>query len=339
MKKMKTQYQSKQLIDLAKANEEKVLGMLGYDIIHGSVKCPCKIHGGDNDQAFSYDLNKHIWTCFTHHCEKEHGNDIIGLIRAELKCNFTECLEWIKQALLGEGGEINVSLPSQDTLGSVLYDDSSNTNMVIEEERLKSLKPNYDYMVSRGFKVDTLKRFGGGLYDTNNQAHHRFMLPIRNLQGQCIGLTGRSVYPQCPKCQCYHNPQLSCPTSYQRLHSKWIHYPRNFKKSLELYGIFEAKEAIYDSHECYIVEGPLDVLALYQAKSIKNAVAVLGTSISFDQCLLLAKCGCLTIHLCFDDDKGGNDAKETVYKTTQRFFNVDTVSFEGVSDPGDLVKQ
>ena len=86
----------------------------------------------------------------------------------------------------------------------------------------------------------------------------RIMFPIRSVSGEVIGFGGRVLDDSKPK---------------------YINSPETplFSKGRELYGLFEARQALRDRGYALVVEGYMDVVALAQ-KGFPNAVATLGTA-------------------------------------------------------------
>ena len=86
----------------------------------------------------------------------------------------------------------------------------------------------------------------------------RVMFPIRNTRGRVIGFGGRIIDDGEPK-------YLNSPETPV------------FVKGQELYGLFEARQAIRETGFALVVEGYMDVVALAQL-GVANAVATLGTA-------------------------------------------------------------
>lgn len=86
----------------------------------------------------------------------------------------------------------------------------------------------------------------------------RVMFPIRGVDGEVIGFGGRVLNDDKPK---------------------YINSPETpvFSKGRELYGLFEARQALREKGYALVVEGYMDVVALAQA-GFANAVATLGTA-------------------------------------------------------------
>jgi len=86
----------------------------------------------------------------------------------------------------------------------------------------------------------------------------RVMFPIRNVKGECIGFGGRVLGEGTPK-------YLNSPETPV------------FSKGRELYGLFEARDAVHAQGYVLVTEGYMDVVALAQL-GFANAVATLGTA-------------------------------------------------------------
>ncbi len=124
------------------------------------------------------------------------------------------------------------------------------------------------------------------LYDKFRQ---RIIFPISNQQNEIIAFGGRILKDEQPK---YLN---SSETNL-------------FKKSHNLYNLFNAKQAIYKNKFAVIVEGYMDAIAL-SAKGIENVVAPLGTAITAEQLKMLFKITSDVV-VCLDGDLAGVEASK-----------------------------
>jgi DNA primase len=126
-------------------------------------------------------------------------------------------------------------------------------------DSLRSVFPDYDAaaLVESGLVIDRSEEEGGGRkrYD---RFRDRVMFPIRNTKGQVIGFGGRVLDGGEPK-------YLNSPETPL------------FQKGLELYGLFEARQAIREAGYVLVTEGYMDVVALAQL-GFPQAVATLGTA-------------------------------------------------------------
>jgi DNA primase len=126
-------------------------------------------------------------------------------------------------------------------------------------DSLKTLFPDYEAneLVEAGLVIDRSEEESGGKkrYD---RFRDRIMFPIRNSKGQVIGFGGRVMDKGEPK-------YLNSPETPL------------FQKGSELYGLFEARQAIRDKGYVLVTEGYMDVVALSQF-GFAQAVATLGTA-------------------------------------------------------------
>lgn len=129
-----------------------------------------------------------------------------------------------------------------------------------------------------------VKREDGSRYD---RFRERIMFPIRNRKGQIIAFGGRVLGQGEPK-------YLNSPETPL------------FEKGRELYGLFEARQAIREHNCVLVVEGYMDVVMLAQ-HGIDYVVATLGTSTTPHHIHSLLR---QTDHIvfCFDGDAAGKKA-------------------------------
>jgi len=124
----------------------------------------------------------------------------------------------------------------------------------------------------------------GTVYD---MFRSRLMFPIRDAQGRVIAFGGRVLDNRLPK---YINSAES-PL---------------YSKARALFGLPEARAAISKVERAIVVEGYIDVIALWQA-GFKESVATLGTALTADQLRLLSRYT-RNILACFDGDDAGRKA-------------------------------
>lgn len=126
-------------------------------------------------------------------------------------------------------------------------------------DNLRQVFQNYDdaALVEAGLVIDRSEEEQGHRkrYD---RFRERVMFPIRNTKGQVIGFGGRIMEQGEPK-------YLNSPETPL------------FQKGYELYGLFEARQAIRDAGYVLVTEGYMDVVALAQM-GFPQAVATLGTA-------------------------------------------------------------
>jgi DNA primase len=115
----------------------------------------------------------------------------------------------------------------------------------------------------------------------------RVMFPIRNIKGECIGFGGRVLGDDKPK-------YLNSPETPV------------FSKGRELYGLFEARNALREHGYVLVTEGYMDVVALAQL-GFPNAVATLGTACTADHVHKLFRFTDSVV-FSFDGDSAGRRA-------------------------------
>jgi len=98
----------------------------------------------------------------------------------------------------------------------------------------------------------------GGKHKRYDRFRDRVMFPIKNTKGQVIGFGGRVMGSGEPK-------YLNSPETPL------------FQKGYELYGLFEARQAIREAGYALVTEGYMDVVALAQM-GFPQSVATLGTA-------------------------------------------------------------
>lgn len=155
-------------------------------------------------------------------------------------------------------------------------------------DSLRSVFQDYDALalVESGLVIDKVDEDG-----SNKKRYDRFreriMFPIRNTKGQVIGFGGRVLDGGEPK-------YLNSPETPL------------FQKGLELYGLFEARQAIRDAGYVLVTEGYMDVVALAQL-GFPQAVATLGTACTSTHVQKLLR-QTDNVIFSFDGDKAGRRA-------------------------------
>lgn len=152
-----------------------------------------------------------------------------------------------------------------------------------DRHRLSQVFPNYEdpTLVESGLVIESED---GRRYD---RFRERIMFPIRNARGSLIGFGGRIIGKGEPK-------YLNSPETPL------------FSKGQELYGLWEARQAIRQEGQVIVVEGYMDVVGLAQ-QGIANAVATLGTATTPDHVKKLLRTSDKVI-FSFDGDGAGRRA-------------------------------
>ncbi|MDE2605957.1 MAG: DNA primase [Burkholderiales bacterium] len=124
---------------------------------------------------------------------------------------------------------------------------------------LASVFPEYDDPLLAESGLVIVNEEDGKRYD---RFRDRIMFPIRNVKGECIGFGGRVLGDGTPK-------YLNSPETPV------------FSKGRELYGLWEARNALREQGYVLVTEGYMDVIGLAQL-GFPNAVATLGTACTTD---------------------------------------------------------
>jgi DNA primase len=140
-------------------------------------------------------------------------------------------------------------------------------------------------------KIERLLAVGLVIRKDNGRHYDRFrervMFPIRDARGRCIGFGGRVLGNDEPK-------YLNSPETVL------------FHKGRELYGLYEARQALRSIERLVVVEGYMDVVALAR-HGIDFAVATLGTATTDEHLNRLFRM-CDEVIFCFDGDRAGRQA-------------------------------
>ena len=129
-----------------------------------------------------------------------------------------------------------------------------------------------------------IKKEEGGYYD---RFRERIMFPIHDRRGRVIGFGGRIIDQGEPKY--LNSPETSI-----------------FQKGHELYGLYHAMQAHRQLARVVIVEGYMDVIALFQ-NGIDYAVATMGTATTASHLQRLFR-HTTDVVFCFDGDNAGRTA-------------------------------
>ncbi|MDE5773966.1 MAG: DNA primase [Muribaculaceae bacterium] len=167
----------------------------------------------------------------------------------------------------------------------------------VTDEAIKAFHLGYaldksDYltraMLSTGFELDVLRKLSltgvSGQGHTYDKYRGRVIFPIMNSAGKIVAFGGRDLKGAAAK---YINSAESAL----------------YSKSHELYGIFQAKAEIQRADKCFLVEGYLDVISMWQS-GLQNAVASSGTALTHEQINLIHRFT-NNVTILYDGDNAG----------------------------------
>ena len=152
----------------------------------------------------------------------------------------------------------------------------------------------------------------GRIYD---RFRDRVMFPIFTVSGKPVAFAGRILKKK-------DNV------------GKYVNSPDSiiYSKTNELYGLFQAKQAISRADRCYLVEGQMDVISMHQS-GIENVVASGGTALTKPQ-IWLIKRFTSNITVLYDGDAAGiHAALRGIDMFLEAGFNVKVVLLPDGEDP------
>ena len=279
----------------------------------------CPFHS-EKSPSFSVSPTKQFYHCFG--CGK-NGN-AIGFLMDHAGMNFVEAVKDLAGQYAMQVPEEDAS-PQDRARAAQQREKQATLTDVLEKageayrKHLKSSPRAIDYLKGRGLSGEIARQFGLGyapegwrslasvfpsyddpllvesglviLNEDEDKRYDRFrdrvMFPIRNVKGECIGFGGRVLGEGTPK-------YLNSPETPV------------FSKGRELYGLFEARNALREHGFVLVTEGYMDVVALAQL-GFPNAVATLGTACTPDHVQKLFRFTDSVV-FSFDGDEAGRRA-------------------------------
>jgi len=275
-------------------------------------KACCPFHD-EKTPSFTVSPSKGFYHCFG--CGA-HGT-AIGFLMEFDHMSFVEAIEALASMM-------GVDVPRDESdRPARRYDELFSLMGSVENHWQACLRDNpgaVDYLKQRGIDGATAKRFGIGyapdswsdvldkfgktteaaerllatglVIRKDNGKHYdrfrdRIMFPIRDTRGRTIGFGGRALGDGEPK-------YLNSPETVL------------FHKGRELYGLYEARQALRQIDQLVVVEGYMDVVALSR-HGIDFSIATLGTATTSDH---LDRIFRLTdnVVFSFDGDRAGRAA-------------------------------
>ena len=144
----------------------------------------------------------------------------------------------------------------------------------------KSKGYNEKYLVGTGLCI---QNEGGCVYD---RFKGRVMYPIFGVSGKVLAFGGRTLRKDKDVAKYVNSPESTI-----------------YRKSYELYGLYQAKQAIVKKDKCILVEGYMDVISMAQS-GIENVVASSGTSLTEGQIRLIHRFT-ENVTVIYDSDPAG----------------------------------
>ncbi len=224
-------------------------------------------------------------------------------------------------------------------------------NTMYETEEGKNV--GLSYFISRGLHEDTIRKFQLGyspekslLYPAAKQAGYqdeflektglcgkserggyydrfrdRVIFPIFTVSGKVVAFAGRIL-------------------KNKEHVGKYVNSPDSaiYSKQNELYGLFQAKQAIAKNGCCYLVEGQMDVLSMHQA-GIQNVVCSGGTALTHNQVRLIHRFT-ENVTLIYDGDAAGiHAAIRGIDMLLEEGLNIKVVLLPDGEDPDSFSRK
>ncbi|MEF9924004.1 MAG: DNA primase [Muribaculaceae bacterium] len=277
----------------------------------------CPFHN-EKTPSFSVSRAKGICKCFS--CGK--GGSPVNFIMDHEQLSYYEALKYLAKKYHIEIKERELTNEERETQSE------RESMLIVNEYASKFFEDNLyntqdgkeiglSYFYERGFSDVTIKKFQLGysletrnslfksateqgfnskflidtglcIDDTHGGGYDRFkgrvMFPVLNVAGKVIAFGGRTLKKDL---------------------AKYVNSPESiiYKKSNELYGLYQAKQAIVKKEKCFLVEGYTDVISMHQA-GIENVVASSGTSLTEGQIRLIHRFSD-NVTVLYDGDSAG----------------------------------
>ena len=312
----------------------------------------CPFHN-EKTPSFSVSRSKGICKCFS--CGK--GGSAVNFIMEHEQMSYYEALKYLAK-------KYHIEVKERKLTDKEKQEQSERENMlVINEFAMKQFEGNIygtdegrniglSYFYERGFNDSIIKKFHLGysldnstaLYDTikkhgfnpkyaietglcihNERGYYdrfkgRVMFPVLNIAGKVIAFGGRTLKKDD--------------------RAKYVNSPEStiYKKSNELYGLFQAKRGIVNKDKCFLVEGYTDVLSMHQA-GIENVVASSGTSLTEGQIRMIHRFTD-NITVLYDGDAAGIKASlRGIDMLLAEGLNVKVLLLPDGDDPDSFAKK
>lgn len=287
----------------------------------------CPFHD-EKTPSFMVSPSKQICKCFS--CGK--GGDVVRFLMEHEQLSYPEALKWLAR-------KYGIDFEERELTGDEREAASQREAMLVVNawardyfvkqlhDTAEGVAIGLSYFRSRGVRDDIVRRFqlgyapekrdalsadalrqgyekkyltatGLALETPDGRLHDRYagrvIFPVFTVSGRVVAFGGRTL--------------LSKEEQKRKGVGKYVNSPESdiYHKKNELYGLYQAKQAIAKQDGVYLVEGYLDVISMFQA-GIENVVASSGTSLTSEQVRLIHR---FTNHVTvlYDGDAAGRHA-------------------------------
>jgi len=262
----------------------------------------------ERNPSFALSLTTGLWICHT--C-KERGT-FRSLLRAlEVPGNVIQT----RYEVLFE--ELSRNLERKPRPDKVILD----PNPPLDESCLGLFDYVSEQMLEWGFTEETLRDFNVG-FDIKN---FRITFPLRDFAGRLMGISGRTVIDAMPRYKIYDEKDFA----------PWGVQSRKVERSSLIWNMERVYPENYFKNrpDIVVVEGFKACMWVYQA-GIRNVVALVGSYMSEQQCMILERIGG-PYYFFLDNDLAGLKGKSYGMRRLSRSCEVYVVPYEE-KQPTDL---
>lgn len=311
----------------------------------------CPFHQ-EKTPSFAVNEEKQIYHCFG--CGA--GGDVFKFLMEYKSISFIEAVQEIAEQLgIKIEYDQNISAEKQNEQ-ETYYDINLRAAKYFSDNLLKNIAGEYarDYLSGRKLTEKTMRNFGLGfalpgwdnfvkfakendidlrntttlgLTDKKDNGEYydkyrnRIIFPIFSTNGRIIAFGGRIL-------------------DDTEQAAKYLNSPESiiYHKKRSLYGLYHAKDEIRKLDKVILVEGYMDVIALYQG-GVKNVVAASGTSLTEEQAQLLSRFT-KNVVLLFDADAAGiKAALRGIEILLKQDFEVKITTLPKGEDPDSFINK
>ena len=320
----------------------------------------CPFHS-EKTGSFTVSPSKGIYKCFG--CGK--AGNVVNFIMEIEQCGYPEALKLLAKRYHIEVEERELTQEEQqrqDNRESMFVVNEFAAKWFVEQlwETPEGKAVGLGYFRERGLQDETIRRFGlgyspakgnpltealqkkgfaeqfivsntetgigtglvgksedGRLYD---RFRDRVIFPIHTISGKTVAFAGRIL-------------------KKKENTGKYVNSPDSviYSKTRELYGMFLAKQAIKREDRCYLVEGQMDVISLYQS-GIQNVVSSGGTALTKEQIRLIHRFTD-NITIIYDSDAAGiHAALRGIDMVLEEGMNVQVLLLPDGKDPDEFAR-
>lgn len=306
----------------------------------------CPFHN-DTRPSLSISQDKQIYKCFV--CE--NGGNVFTFLQHYLKISYIEAVKKVAEIGRIDLSEYHLdykpvqikkefaSLYAMNEEACHIYSYYLNTKLGLEARAYLNqrhfnddliehfsigyapIEPIlYQSFLKKGFQeIDMVN--SGLVIESNrhyDRFHDRIMFPLHDSEGRIVGFSGRIF-------------------KITQTDSKYMNSPESniFIKGQTLYNYHRCKESVRKAGFVYLLEGFMDVIALYKA-GIENAVAIMGTALTKEHIQLLKRIT-HTVYICLDGDRAGQvAASKAANALLNAHMNVKLIILPDGHDPDEI---